>query len=367
MTRRATDVVVVGAGIVGASIARRLAERSARVTVVEANRPAGGTTLSTFAWVNAVGKSPQAYFDLNVAGIAEYRSLVEELGDGWRHAGGNLEWSRVAEDLQAKVAAHHAWGYGVEMIGADRARELEPDVAVPDAAAAFYADDIWVDTASLVRRLLDHPGIDLRWPMDVTGLTIDAGRTTGVAVADGQRLSADVTVLAGGPRSAELAGWCGVELPMRDAPGLLVTTEPAPVRLGRILHLPGLAVRPDGGGRLLLANDGIDKQIEPSGGGLGVADAAAELVRRAVAFVPRLAGVGVESSRIGLRALTADGRPAVGPIPGCDGAYLAVMHSGITLGPYIGRLVAGEIATGSPDERLEDYRPGRLTDGAGPA
>lgn len=363
MTRRTSDVVIVGAGLVGSAIARRLAERGLAITIVEERRPAGGTSLATFAWVNAVGKAPRPYFDLNVAGIHEHRRLVGELGGGaWYHDGGNLEWSPRADELRAKIATYREWGYAVESIDRDQALKLEPHVDIgQEMSAAFYPDDAWVDPPLLVGRLLDHPRISIVAPATVERIATDGGRAAGVVLADGGgRISADRVVIAAGARTGDLTRAAGFSIPMQHAPGLLVVTEPAPTDVGRILHAPGIAIRPDGAGRLLLASDGIDKAIEPAGGETSVPAAIEELCRRAVQAVPRLAGVGVEAHRIGLRALTRDGKPAVGPLPGIDGVYVAVMHSGVTLGPLIGRLAGAEIADGAADPLLADYRPDRF-------
>jgi glycine/D-amino acid oxidase-like deaminating enzyme len=356
------DLVVVGAGIIGAAVARRAAEHGARVTVVEANRPAGGTSLATFSWVNAVGKQPRAYFDLNVAGIAEHRRLVEELGDAtWYHAGGNLEWSTSADALRERVERHAAWGYAVSLVDPSEARRLEPGIHLEDgAAAAFYPDDGWVDPVLLVGRLLDHEGVTVASGIPVAAIGMDAGRATGVKLASGTRIEADHVVVATGPSAPQLLDPLGFSLPMRHAPGLLAFTEPAATGVGRILHGPGVAIRPDGSGRLLLAADDLDKRLEPAGGSLSILDARAELLDRARRAVPALAGVPVEATRIGFRAVTADGFPAVGPVPGVEAAYVVVAHSGVTLAPLLGRLVAGEVLDGTPDVTLDEYRPDRF-------
>jgi glycine/D-amino acid oxidase-like deaminating enzyme len=356
------DLVVVGAGIIGAAIARRAAERGARVTVVEANRPAGGTSLATFSWVNAVGKQPRAYFDLNFAGIAEHRRLMDELGDAtWYHPGGNLEWSGAADALRERVERHAAWGYAVQLVDPGEARRLEPGIHLADGAAvAFYPEDGWVDPVVLVGRLLEHEAVILASGTAVARILTRSGRAAGVELADGARIAAADVVVATGPSAAELLEPLGFILPMRHAPGLLAFTEPAATGVGRILHAPGVAIRPDGSGRLLLAADDLDKRLEPSGGDLPVPDATAQLLDRARRAVPALAGVPVEATRIGLRALTADGFPAVGPVPGTEGAYVAVTHSGVTLAPLLGRLVAGEVLGGTREPTLADYRPDRF-------
>jgi len=361
------DLVVVGAGIVGAAIARRAAERGARVTVVEANRPAAGTSLATFSWVNAVGKQPRAYFDLNVAGIAEHRRLVGELGGAtWYHPGGNLEWSATADVLRERVERHAAWGYAVELVEPDEARRLEPGIHLADGdVVAFYPDDGWVDPVVLVGLLLDHEAVTVASGEAVARILTRGGRATGVELAGGTRIESSGVVVATGPSAAELLEPLGFILPMRHAPGLLAFTEPAATGVGRILHAPGVAIRPDGSGRLLLAADDLDKRLEPSGGDLPVPDATAQLSDRARRAVPALAGVPVEATRIGLRALTVDGFPAVGPVPGTAGVYVAVTHSGVTLAPLLGRLVAGEVLDGSREPTLADYRPDRFLAGTG--
>ena len=95
------EIVVVGAGIVGASVAYRLACAGAAVTVLDAGRAGGGTSAATFAWINANRKEPLTYYLLNRAGMAEHLLLRRELGDGsWLHLVGNLEWDTQPERLR---------------------------------------------------------------------------------------------------------------------------------------------------------------------------------------------------------------------------------------------------------------------------
>ncbi|HET8587219.1 MAG TPA: FAD-dependent oxidoreductase, partial [Candidatus Limnocylindria bacterium] len=151
--------VVVGAGIIGASVAYRLAQKGVEVTVLEGDRPAAGTSTSTFAWVNANGKTPRDYFDLNLAGVHEHRHVAEELGGSWFHPGGDLEWADdEAADarLGDKVARMQEWGGRIEWRTAAELRELEPDLAlVADSARIAHSiDDAFVDPVLLTAELL---------------------------------------------------------------------------------------------------------------------------------------------------------------------------------------------------------------------
>src|SRR5689334_23160853 len=98
-------VVVIGAGVYGAAVSAALRRRGARVTVVDAGAPGGGTSGATFSWLNSCGKQPRAYHDLNVAGMAAHRKLAAEIpGSTWYHEGGNLEWTDDAAK-QAQLVA----------------------------------------------------------------------------------------------------------------------------------------------------------------------------------------------------------------------------------------------------------------------
>jgi glycine/D-amino acid oxidase-like deaminating enzyme len=84
------------------------------------------------------------------------------------------------------------------------------------------------------------------------------------------------------------------------------------------------------------------------------------MLRRAAAVLPGIGPATAEAVRIGIRAIPADGLSAVGAMPGIDGYYVVVTHSGVTLSPFLARAVAAEIVDDALEEQLEPFRPGRL-------
>src|ERR1700682_1474952 len=123
--------IVIGAGVMGASVAYRLAEAGAAVTVLEATRIGGGPSGISFAWTNAHKKPPKRYHDLNVGGMKAHAALRDEFGaTPWWHGGGSLEWEpepdRAAQ--RANVEQLQGWGYAAEWIDHKQVRELEPDI-----------------------------------------------------------------------------------------------------------------------------------------------------------------------------------------------------------------------------------------------
>jgi len=86
------------------------------------------------------------------------------------------------------------------------------------------------------------------------------------------------------------------------------------------------------------------------------------MLGRAATVLPAIGQVAAEAVRLGIRAIPSDGLSAVGAMPGMDGYYVAVTHSGVTLSPFLARAVAAEIVDESREEQLEPFRPGRLLD-----
>lgn len=362
------DVIVVGAGIVGASVAYRLAAEGIGVTLIDAGGLGGGTSAATFAWINANSKGPFAYHFLNVCGMAEHLTLARELGaDGWLYQSGNLEWAathRGTAALDEKVARLRAWGYPVEMLGRRDVAALEPGLALPRAVerAVYFPTEGYVDVPSLVGALAEGArarGAAVRTNEAVVELLRDGDRVTGVRTSAGARLTADWVLSCAGHRTPQLAALAGYRAPVRVEPGISAYSAPSPAALRSILHAPDLSVRPDGAGRLMIRAAEFDRGVTEATPLWPLPPACEVLRERTAALLPAFAGTPIESVRVGVRPMPEDGYPLVGPVPGRRGLYLVCTHSAVTLGPLLGRIVAREIAAGEADPRIADYRTGR--------
>lgn len=364
-----TDIVVIGGGVIGAAVTFRLARAGTRVTLLEAERLAGGTSGSSFAWVNASDKPPLPYHLLNVAGMGEHLLLRHECGAApWLHLDGNIEWATGAAEnaaLAAKVERLRGWGYAAEWLTPAELRAIEPDIAVPPGVerVAFYPTEGYVDVPALVGALAtraEAAGATIRTGFRVAAIARSGGRVTGVVATTGERIAADIVISCAGRWSAELAALAEVHLPMANTVGLLAVTAAAPVSLRAVITTPGVNVRPDGAGRLRLQATEFDTTVTPDLPLVPIPPAAETVLARATAVVPRLAGVSLAGALIGVRPIPGDGYPTVGPLPGVEGLYLVATHSGVTMGPLLGRLVAREVLTGAVDDRLASFRPARL-------
>jgi glycine/D-amino acid oxidase-like deaminating enzyme len=362
---KSTEVVVVGAGCVGANVAYRLAQRGARVTVLDAGPPGGGTSSASFAWTNSFGKTPRDYHDLNVASMDEHAALVKELGGGgWFHQDGALAWAEAPTEqarLDDAVARLADWGYAIERIPAAEARALEPDLHISDGVqeAIWTPGEGYVEVVPFVGALLAQAvrhGARVMPGQRVTGVLRSGARVRGVTTESGARFEADVVVDCAGPAMDDVARLAGVAMPFDRIPGRLIYTSPVATTLRRPIHAPGVHFRPDGAGRIVLAEGAHDH--------VWTETAEAWPVERSLAAVamhlPVLARARVEAARVGVRPMPRDEKPMVGALPGLEGFYVVVSHSGVTLGPLWGRIAAAELLDNALDPRLAPYRPGRF-------
>lgn len=372
-------IAVIGAGIVGAAIAARLAEKRAHVLLLDKGEPGHGTTNASYAWVNANQKVPRAYYDLSVAAMEEYQRLAWQHAPAtWYHRDGNLIWFGAESDateLAERVQRLRDWGYAAEWLPVTEAiADLEPALAGgdtdPNSRIAWFPQEAWVEALAMTERLVAatrHAGGRVLTGADreVTGITHDNGRVSAVTLRGGQTLPVQAVVNAAGPAGAAVAALAGRTLPLRDSPGMILrATLPEGVEgVTRLNDREVIAMRPDGPGRVLIALD-VDSVSDLAGLPFGPLPLAHPLVGRLMALAadaaPVLAAAQPVSAVVAQRPMPADGYPSVGGVPAIPGYYEAITHSGVTLAPLIGRALAAEILGQPPEPLLAPYRPDRF-------
>ena len=376
------DIVVVGGGIVGATAAFCLAKRGARVALVERGRIGSGTTRRSFAWINATSKvADEAYHRLNARGGALYKAFAAEFGA----ADLGLFDTGMLQCVNRGHAAGHAvmleqaaylkrYGYPHRLIGADELRALEPHVVFEDDAEAIFATaDDWVDAPRFARFLaarLDAMGSTVFEDSAARRLEMtDDGAVAGIAT-DQHVLGAPSVLVAAGPDTpevlSELTGYDGfaARFPMNRVPGLLLTTPPKETT-GRLKHIiyfdraaEAMHVRPAANGGLRLGAEDIDGLVAEDQSAETVRAAAGRLLSRAKAQLSGIVGdVRLDDCdvAVGVRPYPLDGRTLAGALPGSEGLYVIATHSGVTLAPALGELMAEVMIDGGAPEALAPF------------
>jgi len=360
------NVIVIGAGVVGSSLAWRLTQQGVDVTLVERAGAASGTTGSSFAWFNANQKTPEDYFNLNRAGMEAHHALRDELGEApWMNEGGNLVWATSDEgaaDIEARVARLQGWDYPAQWLTPAEVRDLEPRIR-PEGEVeqfAWFPTEGWIHGPGLAEtmcRLAAESGAILRFACEVTAIDRDGDRVVGVRLANGERIAADLMVNCAGPFADRVAGLAGRNLPMAQTLGLVVRVWPGNDAIGRVIHAPNVHMRPDANGLLMLHHHDGDDAIT---NGEPAHVWAETLRRRLVEYIPDLDNIRVSRWSVGTRPIPADERTSAGLVPSLPGYAEIVTHSAITMGPLLGKLVANEITTGEIDPLLGPFHPERF-------
>lgn len=413
-------VVVVGGGVIGVSCAYFLSKRGADVTVLELKELAAGASFGNAGVVSAghpplnrPGRIRQALTQmmdptsplyvkprwdpgfwrwlvdfgahcteehveacmetmapLGIEALRLYDGIIAEEGVacGYRKDG-------YLDVCRTEPALRHAWseaatvrrspGYHPEELDSAAIRAAEPTLSDDVLGGVFYPEAATLDPHAFVTGLADaarRAGAVIREGFAVEDVVLDGSRATGVRTGDRTVVEADAVVLATGPFSLSLAGKLGVRLPVQAGKGyhrdLAVGSGGSPpLRMPCVLNETSIFCTPMEGfvryaGTMEFSglNDIMRRpRLE-------------QLTRGARAYFPALEAREPLSEWCGLRPVSSDGLPIVGPLPGVDGVTVATGHGmlGVTLGPVTGAIIADYVLEGETDARWTPLTPERF-------
>jgi D-hydroxyproline dehydrogenase subunit beta len=359
------DVVVIGAGIVGAACARELARHGIDVLVLDRTGIGTGVTAAGMGHVTVMDDTPAEFalsswsrqLWLDLAPHLDARHAFVRCGTVWVAADDEeYDLARVRRDALVKQSI------ACELLDAQQLHEAEPELRNGLRGGMIVADDAVVYAPAAAAWLLDHANVTVRLGAPVTGLTRD-----GVLLADGEVIAAGAVIVANGLQAVDLLP----DLPMQAKKGHLLITDRYPgtirhqiLELGYIKsahHATGMSVafnvQPRPTGQLLIGSsrqfDSVDPAIEPA--------VLARMLRRASDYLPQLPTLNAIRAWTGLRPATHDGLPLIGPaarfasgIP----TWLATGHEGlgVTTALATAKLIAAQM-TGAFDDVPIDATP----------
>jgi sarcosine oxidase subunit beta len=365
------DIVVVGAGAVGSSIAYHLARRGQRrVLVLEQDAVGAGTTSKAAGGIRAQF-STETEIRISLECIARFERFEEEFGVdiGYRKIG-YLSLIRDEADLRGyepRIALQRRLGVDVRVITPKDAQAIVPAMRIDDLIAAVWSPGDGMAgpaevTGAFARRAREL-GVRIVEGVEVTAIDLPARR---VRTTDGE-VTAPVIVNAAGPRAARLARMVGVDVAVHPRRRHIFFTEPFPDLPGPTPlttdRASGMYFRKEMEQLLISPGD-----VEDVGDDMNVAVDRArqeEAVEKAVHRLPVLERARIAGGWAGLRPLTPDEHAIIGWAPGVEGFFLAVgfCGHGFQHSPATGRLVAEWLLDGRPPMDLSVFDPGRFARG----
>ncbi|MCX4237430.1 NAD(P)/FAD-dependent oxidoreductase [Streptomyces ortus] len=378
------DVVVVGAGMVGAATALYAARAGLRAVLVDRGPVAGGTTGSGEGNLLVSDKEPGPELELALLSGRLWADLAAEPGVGdsveYEAKGGLVVASAPGglAALEELAAAQRAAGVRAESVGPERLHDLEPYLAPGLAGGVLYPQDSQVMptlAAARLVRLARTAGASALTGRTVTHvLRTASGAVRGVRTPHGD-IHAPAVVNAAGTWGGEVAALAGVSLPVLPRRGFVLVTEPLPRRVRHKVYAADYVAD--------VASDSAALQTSPVVEGTAAGPVligasrervgfdrsfslpvTRELAAGATRLFPFLAQVRAMRAYLGFRPYLPDHLPAVGPDARVPGLFHACGHegAGIGLATGTGHLIAQVLAGRTPDLDLTPFRPHRFPD-----
>jgi glycine oxidase len=368
-TAASPDVVVIGAGAIGLSIAWQVCVRGLRALVLERDQIGQGTSwhaAGMIAPVAEVRPGEEPLLELGLRSAEIYPSFVSELlaDAGIESVGyercGTLFVARdsdEAEALERELALRGRYDLAVERLLPSEARRREPALA----PALRHAIDPRALCAALAVAVRARGG-QVREGARVASLSSAGGRVTGVSLASGERIACERVVVAAGTWVGAIEG-LGGPVPVSPVKGqILRLHDPAgPGLVRRVIRMGHAYVVPRADGRYVIGATSEERGFDTT----VTAGAAFALLREAGELVPGISELVIDEFTAGLRPGTPDNLPAIGP-GSLEGLVWAVGHrrGGILLAPVTASLVAGLLAGDGADPALGSVGPERFATAA---
>lgn len=365
-----SDVVIIGGGIVGTAIAYFLGKAGVASTIVE--RDSVGSHASGFAYggLSPLGGAgiPGPMAEISQEGMRLHFEFAQNLPE---ETGVNIEFRHrptltlaFTDQEVERAKAALAWqqqqrGFTVRWLDAAQAKEVEPRISDETLGAVYIEGGADVEPYRLVlalARAAENMGATIRHGR-VTGLQRDGARVTGVVLENGT-ISCDTVVLAMGPWSGETAAWLDIPIAVRPLKGQILR-----------LRAPGAPLECSvgwGGNYATTKPDGLlwtgTTEEEAGFDENPTIDARDTIIASLLKMLPAMTEAQLVQHTACLRPLAADEWLLLGPVPHCQGLYMATGagRKGILLGPAMGQVMADLILTGSSKLALDTFDPGRF-------
>ena len=367
----AKTAIVIGAGVLGCSLAAELTRNNVQVTLIDEAEIASGTSAATFAWVNGNNKSPENYSHLNFLGLQAHER-ASAAGARWFHQTGMVQVAQSNDEAEGyeRNVKNIAWPeYGARPLTRAEVLHLEPSLnADRVVGGAFYPREGWIDVQTMCHSLAEmsiEQGASFHPFESVQEIR---GNEVVTECRDGSlsTYAADVIIVAAGNGTPHILRSVGIDFPLLDphahpdergsvgsSVGVISTTGKVNTGIRHFVRTRGVALRPS-------RNGGITFSDHPTGGQWAQDDPRTwqvpqTLLERAKALYPSLKGAVTKNVALGTRVLPSDGLTVVDWVGSGAPVYAVATHSGVTLSAHLAETIVKELLTGRRDESVQPF------------
>ncbi len=374
---RSADIVIVGAGVMGASIAFHLAQlKAGRILVIDKEHVGFGGSGRSSALIRMHYSFP-AEVQLAVISLRMFEHWEDLVGEATLfHKTGfiRIVHPNETEQLKHNVEMQRKLGVNVKLILQAELHDLAPDWVVDEVAQAAYEPDSgYGDGAGVANDFLNRAremGVAYSPRTRVTAFKTEAGRICGLQTDQGD-VTARIVVAASGPWTRPLFQAAGYDLPIETEYHQVAILKNAPDSTGRgcacIDSVTATYFRPDGPDKFLVGDFYGERPVDPDDFPQRASDESLEeLIERACRRIPKLENAEVMRGVTGVYDMTPDCRPLLGQIPGIEGLFVCAGFSGMgfKISPAIGLVMSELLMHGIANTvEIQAFAPNRFAEG----
>jgi len=371
------DVLIIGGGVIGSSIAYHLSKRKIGVVLLEKGDLASGASSACDGLIFLQSKKPGVHLELALESKKRFDHLGEELDFDieYKNHGGMvvIENEQELQAMKLFVGKQQKIGLDVSLLDTDQARKMEPSLSEKNLGSTFSPLDGQVNPILLTFAFISAAkklGTEVFTHIEITGIELKSGKVRSIKTTKDE-IETDTIVNATGAYAARIGMLVDLDIPIKPRRGQILVTEAAPQILGRGLlsagyiaakfdpalaetHGVGISIDQTSSGNLLLGSTrefvGFDKRTTYEG--------INSILRNTSRIIPQLKNMNIIRSFAGLRPYTPDGLPILGKVEGIEGFIMAAGHEGdgMALSPITGELIAELIDTGETSISLDHFR-----------
>ena len=367
-------IVVVGAGIIGASIAYELSNLGIKTILIDKYKAGSGTSGSSFNWINATyPKKPYSYNYIAQLGVKAFKDIQNDLNYDiqWN---GSLEWVNSKESqkelidevnklMQYQTFTKH------KIINHNKANILETNLNFRDNINIVHSvDDGVIDTNEFIKLLIDRinfNGSQVIEDCEYKNIKYTNNTISSIITSKGE-IEANQIVFACGIDTNKIFN---KKLLKSPEPGIIIKSKPHKKIINKIIYGPGIHLYQQKDGRVIIGEQGLLERNDikkfsdyPSqfDSKLMENKYVNKIISIGKTFFNEIESLDIDQVKIGWRPIPLDEKPIIGRLNYDKNIYIATMHSGITLGPIVGKLVAKELTQNKELSILDGFRPGRF-------
>lgn len=377
MLPRKAEVVVIGGGVIGSSIAYHLAKKGLKVVVLEKNGIASGTSGACEGLILLQSKKPGVHLKLALESAKKFHNLKNELDYDieYRNNGGMvvIENKEEFKAMEIFVEKQKSIGLEVSLLDKDKAIEKEPALSHDILGSTFSPLDAQVNQIYLSYAFINSAknlGAEIYTHTEVTGIKLESNKIRLIETTSGE-IETEIVINAAGVYSPEIGRMVNLDIPIKPRRGQLLVTEAVPKILNGVLisakyiaakfnpnlakiEGEGISIEQTASGNLLIGSTrefvGMNKNTTPEG--------INSIAKHIIMLFPQLKEINIIRTFAGLRPYTPDGLPILGKVKGIEGFIMAAGHEGdgIALSPITGDLIAELVVEGKSSIPLDEFK-----------